>query len=209
MATQLLSRGIPFVFNSWIVRHLTEEDYALYAVQFHLFITCILFLSREGFRRACLRANIQCNGAQMEGNAAKLLLIAWLTFPIGILLTFGACIFVFWWMGLTFSNPYAQAILIHGLACLLELLAEPLYILSQNLLLLKLRLGVETFATFSRCLTTYILFVTQTNMKNEIVFALSQIAYGACFFLGYWGYFILFRFVNYSNFFPFRYVSYL
>jgi len=24
-----LSRGIPFVFNSWIVRHLTEEDYAV------------------------------------------------------------------------------------------------------------------------------------------------------------------------------------
>ena len=28
-ATQLLSRGIPFVFNSWIVRHLTQEDYAV------------------------------------------------------------------------------------------------------------------------------------------------------------------------------------
>ncbi|KAF5178138.1 Rft1-like protein [Thalictrum thalictroides] len=58
MATQFLSRGIPFIFNSWIVRHLTEKDYALYAVQFHLLVTCILFLSREGFRRACLRADI-------------------------------------------------------------------------------------------------------------------------------------------------------
>ncbi|GFY84374.1 ribosomal protein L23/L15e family protein [Actinidia rufa] len=28
-ATQFLSRGIPFIFNSWIVRHLTEQDYAL------------------------------------------------------------------------------------------------------------------------------------------------------------------------------------
>jgi len=28
----------------------------LYAIQFHLFVTCVLFLSREGFRRACLRA---------------------------------------------------------------------------------------------------------------------------------------------------------
>nr|XP_016438754.1 PREDICTED: protein RFT1 homolog [Nicotiana tabacum] len=58
LATQFLSRGIPFIFNSWIVRHLNEEDYALYAVQFHLFITCVLFLSREGFRRACMRADI-------------------------------------------------------------------------------------------------------------------------------------------------------
>lgn len=91
LATQFLSRGIPFVFNSWIVRHLTEADYAvtisfilslfpffliffflvrggdffnflisqIYAVQFHLFVTCVLFLSREGFRRACMRADIK------------------------------------------------------------------------------------------------------------------------------------------------------
>ena len=90
-ATQFLSRGIPFIFNTWIVRHLTQEDYAvtllspsspcftsrflylvliltciisfsliqLYAVQFHLLVTCILFLSREGFRRACLRMDLK------------------------------------------------------------------------------------------------------------------------------------------------------
>ncbi|CAL5435521.1 unnamed protein product [Camellia sinensis] len=32
---------------------------ALYAVQFHLFVTCVLFLSREGFWRACMRADIK------------------------------------------------------------------------------------------------------------------------------------------------------
>ncbi|WMV31134.1 hypothetical protein MTR67_024519 [Solanum verrucosum] len=33
LATQFLSRGIPFIFNTWIVRHLTEEDYAAYLVK--------------------------------------------------------------------------------------------------------------------------------------------------------------------------------
>jgi len=28
-ATQFLSRLIPFIFNAWIVRHLTETDYAV------------------------------------------------------------------------------------------------------------------------------------------------------------------------------------
>lgn len=51
-----------------------------------------------------------------------------------------------------------------GLACILELLAEPLYILSQNLLFLRLRLVVETAATLSRCMTTYILIVKQPDM---------------------------------------------
>ncbi|THU55305.1 hypothetical protein C4D60_Mb11t05180 [Musa balbisiana] len=190
MATQFLSRGIPFIFNSWIVRHLTAADYALYAVQFHLFITCILFLSREGFRRACMRTDIQRNDSSMEENAARLL---------------KSCLIVFWFQKLTPSDAYAQAILIHGLACILELLAEPLYILSQNLLLLKLRLIVETAATILRCMTTYILIVRKPNMEKAIVFALSQASYGACLLLGYWAYFVFFC-INRYDLFPFRLV---
>ncbi|XP_038976310.1 protein RFT1 homolog [Phoenix dactylifera] len=204
MATQFLSRGIPFIFNSWIVRHLTEADYALYAVQFQLFVTCILFLSREGFRRACMRTDVRSDGLPMEENAARLLKVAWMTFPIGIFFTFAACIFVFWFQKLSFSEPYAQAILIHGFACLLELLAEPLYILSQNLHLLRLRLLVETAATILRCATTFVLIVKQNNMEKGIVFAFSQAAYGASLFLGYWFYFLLFRIVRISYLFPFR-----
>lgn len=45
-----LVRGGDF-FNSLISQ--------IYAVQFHLFVTCVLFLSREGFRRACMRADIK------------------------------------------------------------------------------------------------------------------------------------------------------
>lgn len=204
MATQFMSRGIPFIFNTWIVRHLTEKDYALYAVQFHLFVTCVLFLSREGFRRACMRAEFSCDGTSNGENAAKLLKIAWMTLPLGVVISIAACVFVFWWQDLSYSNPYAQAILIHGFACMLELLAEPLYILSQNLLLLKLRLMVETTATLLRCVTTYILIIKQTNMEKAIVFALSQTSYGACVFLGYWGYFLLIHVIKSSDLFPFR-----
>ncbi|KAA3460437.1 protein RFT1-like protein isoform X1 [Gossypium australe] len=290
LATQFLSRGIPFIFNSWIVRHLTQEDYAVYAVQFHLFVTCVLFLSREGFRRACMRADIKLwflsplslislyvlsficfviavgsnlglmalhdviyevisclftprihvfnysEGASAKDNAA-LLKVAWMSFPLGVVITIAGCVFVFWWQGLQHSDPYAQAILINGsmelalslrmlalsvyssaatssdfknvnliasFACILELLAEPLYILSQTLLLLKLRLVVETLATFSRCVTMYILIVNLTNMEKGIVFALSQAAYGACIFLGYWSYFLLFRAYRSSDLIPFR-----
>ncbi|KAG5558349.1 hypothetical protein RHGRI_008316 [Rhododendron griersonianum] len=219
-ATQFLSRGIPFIFNSWIIRHLTEKDYALYAVQFHLFVTCILFLSREGFRRACMRADIKwyflmlqlrqlavsvdCDDGSAGENVSKLLKVAWMTVPFGILITVVACILVFWWQELSYSNPYGQAILINGLACILELLAEPLYILSQNLLFLRLRLVVESAATLSRCMTTYILIVTQPDMEKGIVFAVSQAAYGACLFFCYWGYFLLFRVIKSSDLLPFR-----
>ncbi|XP_062092194.1 uncharacterized protein LOC133798039 isoform X1 [Humulus lupulus] len=204
LATQFLSRGIPFVFNSWIVRHLTQEDYALYAVQFHLFVTCVLFLSREGFRRACMRADIKCDGTLKEENVARLMKVAWLTLPIGVLVTIAGCFFVFWWQELSYSDSYGQAILVNGFACILELLAEPLYILSQNLLLLKLRLMVETVATLLRCVTMYVFIVKQANMDKVIIFALSQTAYGACLFLGYWGYFLHLRPFRSSTLFPLR-----
>ncbi|GMP98176.1 hypothetical protein CsSME_00046154 [Camellia sinensis var. sinensis] len=84
----------------------------LYAVQFHLFVTCVFFLSREGFWRACMRADIKCDGASTGENASKILKVAWMTVPFGIVITVAAC--VFWWQELSYSNPYAQAILING-----------------------------------------------------------------------------------------------
>uniref|UniRef100_A0A1J3D0X8 Protein RFT1 homolog n=1 Tax=Noccaea caerulescens TaxID=107243 RepID=A0A1J3D0X8_NOCCA len=204
LATQFLSRGIPFIFNSWIVRHLTEEAYALYAVQFHLFVTCVLFLSREGFRRACLRADINSDGLVSKKDVTKLLKVAWVTFPLGIAITIAASIFVLWWQNLSYSDTYAQAILIHGFACVLELMAEPLYILSQTLMLLKLRLVVETVATFARCVTLCFLIVKQTSMEKGIIFALSQVAYGGSLFLGYWAYFLIRGVSKTSDLFPFR-----
>ncbi|CAL0308328.1 unnamed protein product [Lupinus luteus] len=206
MATQFLSRGIPFIFNTWIVRHLTQEDYALYAVQFHLFVTCVLFLSREGFRRACLRMDMKRDGASMEEDVVRLMKVVWMSFPLGIFITVVASLLVFWWQEINYSSPHGKAILINGCACILELLAEPLYILSQNLVLLKLRLMVETIATFSRCMTLYFLIVKQFGMEKPIIFALSQFAYGACLFLGYWGYLVIFCKFRRSYLFPFRYL---
>lgn len=56
----------------------------------------------------------------MGENAVRLLKVAWLTFPIGILFTLAACLFVFWYQKLTLSDAYAQAILIHGILVPLE-----------------------------------------------------------------------------------------
>jgi len=59
-----------------------------------------------------------------------------------------------------------------GFACVLELMAEPLYILSQTLLKLQLRLIVETVATLARCVTLYSLLVMQTNMVQSLYYSI-------------------------------------
>ncbi|KAJ6933349.1 hypothetical protein NC651_008682 [Populus alba x Populus x berolinensis] len=70
----------------------------------------------------------------------------WITFPPGIVTTIAACV----------------------LLC--KLLAEPLYVLSQNLLLLKLWLIVETAATFLHCLTMYIILSKQRFGENLFLY---------------------------------------
>ncbi|XP_068662612.1 uncharacterized protein [Aristolochia californica] len=143
-------------------------------------------------------------GTQKDENAARLLRVAWMTFPIGLFFTFVACVLVFWYQDLKISDPYGQAILIHGFACILELLAEPVYILSQNMFLLKLRMIVETMGTILRCSTVYILILTRSNMEKSVVFALSQAAYGTFLVFCYWGYFLLSERIEHSQLFPFR-----
>uniref|UniRef100_A0A0E0EBA5 Protein RFT1 homolog n=1 Tax=Oryza meridionalis TaxID=40149 RepID=A0A0E0EBA5_9ORYZ len=63
---QFLSRVTPFLYNSWFVRQLSADDCAAYALQLPLFINCVLFLSREGFRRACLRNDSDRLSALMD-----------------------------------------------------------------------------------------------------------------------------------------------
>lgn len=54
------------------------------------------------------------DGTSTEENIAKIMTFAWLIPPCGILLTVAACGVVFWNKGLSFSDPYGQAILING-----------------------------------------------------------------------------------------------
>lgn len=189
MASQVISRAFSFVLNLLIARQLAEEDFALYAIQFHLLVTTILFISREGIRRACLRSDVRTEEVGME-NATKILAVAWLTLPIGMVISTVTCAFVFWWQALSFSEHYGQAVLIHGAACFLELLAEPLYILAQNLLLLRLRVKTEAIATFVRCTTAYIMIINGIGKESGLVFAFSQLVYAFCLVLCYWGYFL-------------------
>lgn len=58
---------------------------------------------------------LNCSGGSSErGNVAKLLKVAWMTLPLGIIITFAGCIFVLWWQELSYSSEFAQAIWING-----------------------------------------------------------------------------------------------
>uniref|UniRef100_A0A453G400 Protein RFT1 homolog n=1 Tax=Aegilops tauschii subsp. strangulata TaxID=200361 RepID=A0A453G400_AEGTS len=54
----VITDGIPTLFFELLKRNdASGRSHTAYALQLPLFINCVLFLSREGFRRACLRNN--------------------------------------------------------------------------------------------------------------------------------------------------------
>ena len=64
--------------------------------------------------------------------------------------------------------PYA------GLAALLELLSEPLYILAQARMQISLRVSVEAFATVAKILAT-LAFLLLTNLPEAISVSIAQV----------------------------------
>ncbi|XP_072150501.1 uncharacterized protein [Setaria viridis] len=201
-AAQFLSRVIPFVFNIWFVRQLGADDGAVsaFALQLPLFMNCILFLSREGFRRACLRNDSQSDVLTDEA----VLKVAWMVVPFAIVITSIGSLFVLSVKKLKLSDPYAKAILIIGFACILELLAEPLYIISQKKKYYNIRVYAEPAATLFRCLTTFILVKGHIKVHKLVLVSLSQVVYGAFIFFGYCSYFLIFTDMKISDLLPLR-----
>jgi hypothetical protein len=52
-------------------------------------------------------------------------------------------------------------------AAVLELLGEPLYVLAQRRLVLRLRVGAEAVATLIRCVVLYYLFVSHQVSASQ------------------------------------------
>lgn len=78
-------------------------------MQFHLINTTILFLAREGFRRACLRIDTTVPDA-----SRRVLRIASLTLPAGALLAGGVTAVLLWSVGGDGDAAYRQALAMQG-----------------------------------------------------------------------------------------------
>ena len=105
--------SVHFGCRTWCVGHDASrvDSVQLASVQFHLINTFILFLSREGFRRGCLRA--QQSSASPGHISRNVLAVAALTLPLGALTSLCTC-------GValrgnpSWTNAYAYAIYLQG-----------------------------------------------------------------------------------------------
>ncbi|KAL6780894.1 hypothetical protein ACKKBG_A08910 [Auxenochlorella protothecoides x Auxenochlorella symbiontica] len=177
-ASQILSRGLTFGLNLLSARSLTPQAYGVVAIQLHLLNTTLLFLSREGFRRGCLRIDARKPGSVLATSA--------LCIPLGAV--FSALSI---WL-LVQRRPgdvvWHQALQLQGLAVVVELLSEPLYVLATVRKQYSLRVGVEAGAQLAKSVLIAGL-LARPDADPAVAFSLGQLAYAGATLLCYaaWG----------------------
>lgn len=113
--------------------------------------------------------------------------MVWLGIPLSILVALITC--VLFTQQTKDLVDYQRCVWWHGLAAVLEMLTEPLYILTIREMSFGVRLCVEGLAHLVRCVLTYVLIVSAD--LGLMAFAFAQIAFSLVLIAGYYGRYIL------------------
>ena len=132
-------------------------------LQLQLVLTFVLLLAREGFRRACPRSVVSfaadAKQQQQQHRTQRQVNVMWLVVPVGsIVAAMVGSVFVATASELELAVPhYSLTIWLTVLAAVIELLAEPFYLLSQILQLFEARVRAEGLAVLVRCVVVFAL----------------------------------------------------
>jgi oligosaccharide translocation protein RFT1 len=179
--SQLGARILTFVLNLVAARLLRPEEYGISAVQFHLINSSIVFLSREGVRRSCLRISGGGDGARANTDGKyrddNVLYASYVAIPIGLVVTGIATLLLVYF---TKDPGYQQAAVVQCAAALLEIMSEPFYILSTSRMWFGIRTTCEAVSSIVKNIVSVWLLVTDmVDMSPMMAMSMGQLAYGA------------------------------
>ncbi|KAI9140598.1 Rft protein-domain-containing protein, partial [Paraphysoderma sedebokerense] len=160
---QLFARVLTFAMNQLVLRYITPAVFGLASIQMELLAGTILFFSREAFRSALLRASLG-----IEPEETKLVNLSYIPVGLGVLISILVGLYFI------YINPsgdvrfYVPCVIICTIGTFIEILVEPVYIIAQNRLYLRLR------NILSRNVVTYyfdpkLLNLAKTFMKQSIM----------------------------------------
>ena len=184
---QISLRIITFLMNAFILRFISRETLGLVNVRLTLLYTTILFLAREAFRKTCLSHS----GKSKETKWDQIINLVWLAVPLGVLASF---VFGFIWLNWLETPPmglakdYSISVLCFAFCAVLELMAEPLWVVFQCHLFVRLKVVIEGLTVLFRCLTA-ILLVYFIPSLGLLAFCLAQLMQSLSYFLLYYAYF--------------------
>ena len=128
MKLQLLSRMVTFILNQSLVRLASPAVFGTVSIQLELLLNTILFLSREGFRNALLRADV--DNRKKGGETSPITNIYLLPVYFGIPVSLSAS---FAYRSYASDDTKQQsfflpAVALYTLAAIIELICEPMHV---------------------------------------------------------------------------------
>lgn len=194
IAGQFFAKLVTFSLNQLILRFVGPETFGINA-QLELLITTVLYFSREAVRLATQRQSLtgkqpdqyRFEGGVVEntqsGTIQQVINIGFVPSLVGIplasLLSY-LYIHFFGTRSQVDSKSVNLAVVIFACSSVLELLAEPSFLLYQLQLELRKRASFESVAIFARCVITVVFIVFGGHRNVAIIaFALGQFAYSA------------------------------
>jgi len=196
VVVMVLQRGVNFVLNQLLLRHVDPAVFGLASVPLDLLLNTALFLSREGFRLTLGRTTLvglssdTCEFRQFVN-------LSWVPVLLGPLVSLLSLAFLpsthnedIGGKGQN-ADALRQTGLLFCLAASLESLSEPAYLVCQGCLLTTLRSASEGLATLIRSIITFVLLVwVLPPEKALLAFGFAQVGYSVVLILVYWGYLI-------------------
>ncbi|OQV23552.1 Protein RFT1-like protein [Hypsibius exemplaris] len=182
IALQIFCKLVTFALNGLILRYISKDLLGVINVRLLLLHTTILFLCREGIRRAC-SGNLQPSDWKKSINLIWLGIV--LSLPIAFLLS------LIWLFAMEVPNDsyYAVGVWAYALSSIIELLAEPFYITAQEMMILKLRVYAKFFSLAIQAALNAV-FIIGVPRFGILIFAgtqvLGAVVYTGCFCLYFW-----------------------
>lgn len=180
------SRVVTFVANQLLLRYLTASLLGI-AAQLEVYCISVLFFARESLRVAIQR---QGGSSGPRANHQAVVNLGYVALLMGTVLSVAlARLYSSSVADATRQTPYfAVSLRIYGLASLIELLSEPIFVLMQIRLQYSTRATAESTATFLRCATTFTAVVMAHRAGYSLgvlPFALGQLAYAVALLMVY------------------------
>ena len=182
MATSVAFRVVTFAMNAFVLRHISGEVLGLINVRLNLLDDTLMFLSREGFRLACLG-----HTSGREGWASMINLM-WLCLPCCLLWSLG----LGWVWAALLPAPaphllaqYTRAVWLVAATAVLQMLAEAPWVAAQLLQLVRLRVLLDTVWVLTR-VAVLCLAVTYTPDRVVEVWAWGHALASLLYVLGHY-----------------------
>jgi len=163
----VFQRVITFALNQFLVRNTAPNLYGRASVNFELFLSSMLFLSREGIRLAILRVNSTVWGEMR----ARQSIINLLWIPAVLLSVLLAGLYI-----TKLGDEDFNVIVLYNLGALLESVAEPWFCYGLVTGDIRPRIYGEGAACVVRALSTVVFVVYQE--RGMLGFGLAQLLYG-------------------------------